>query len=153
MISALSAAKYLASVYRESYGENISEMKLHKLLYFAQREALIDGNTPLFSEVFEGWRFGPVIPEIRHEYADICVAPTPCLDSLSKNILDESLRRYGSKDPWSLSRLSHGEYSWQRSREGISEYQNSNNDIKLEDIRIDAQRVRVRRKMLNDLKN
>ena len=37
MINALSAAKYIASVYQNTFGEAITEMELHKLLYFAQR--------------------------------------------------------------------------------------------------------------------
>lgn len=151
MINALNAAKYVASVYQEMFGETITEMKLHKLLYFAQREALIISNSPLFPETFEGWRFGPVIPSIRYSFAEICSSDAPCIDDFSKEILNETLRRYGGKDPWSLSRLSHGEYSWQKSREGISEYQNSDNVMMLNDIRIDAQRVRNRRQMLSNL--
>ena len=151
MINALNAAKYMASVYQKKFGETITEMKLHKLLYFAQREALIAGDTPLFPEVFEGWRFGPVIPSIRYSFPEICSSEVPKIDCFSKEILNETLRRYGGKDPWSLSRLSHGEYSWQNSRKGVSEFQNSDNDIKLDDIRIDAKRVKERRQMLSDL--
>ena len=151
MINVLNAAKYMASLYQKTFGEAITEMKLHKLLYFAQREALIANNSPLFPETFEGWRFGPVIPSIRYSFAEICSSRAPYLDDFSKDILDETFRRYGGKDPWSLSRLSHGEYSWQKSREGISEYQNSDNDMKLDDIRVDAQRVKERRQMLSGL--
>ncbi len=150
MISALDAAKYIASNYRKMFGEDITEMKLHKLLYFAQREALISNDTPLFDEVFEGWRFGPVIPSIRYAFNDIISSRDNALDPFSECILNDTLRRYGSKDPWSLSRLSHGEYSWQKSREGISEYQNSNNDMNIEDIKIDAKRVKERRQMLSN---
>lgn len=151
MTNALDAAKYLAFAYNEQYEEVITEMKLHKLLYFAQREALIMDDRPLFTDVFEGWRFGPVIPTIRYQFEIICSSPKPRLDAFSETVLDETLRRYGSKDPWSLSRLSHGEYSWQQSRKGISEYQNSNNDISIDDIRIDAKRVKERREMLSNI--
>lgn len=151
MISALCAAKYLAYSYKQAFGECISEMKLHKLLYFAQREALIVRDSPLFPEVFEGWRFGPVIPSIRYAYDSILNSSGVDLDQSSEYILNETLRRYGGKDPWSLSRLSHGEYSWQKSREGISEYQNSSNNISLEDIRVDADRVKARRQILNSM--
>lgn len=151
MTNALDAAKYLAFAYQNDHGEVITEMKLHKLLYFAQREALIVGNCPLFPEVFEGWRFGPVIPSIRYRFAEICSSTQPYLDEFSESVLDETMRRYGGKDPWSLSRLSHGEYSWQKSREGISEFQNSNNEMSIDDIRIDAERVKERREMLSNI--
>lgn len=151
MIKVIDAAKYIASKYKAIYGEEISEMKLHKLLYFAQREALIASDTPLFLEIFEGWRFGPVIPSIRHSFNSICNADQIVLDKFSETILNNTLLRYGNKDPWSLSRLSHGEYSWQKSREGVSEYQNSHREILIENIRIDAKRIKERRKMLAEL--
>lgn len=152
MISALDAAKYIASLYKIEHHEVITEMKLHKLLYFAQREALIEGDSPLFSETFKGWKYGPVIPSIRYAFSEICQSNGISLDQDSKRILDVTLRRYGEKSPWSLSRLSHGEYSWQKSREGISEYENSDNDIKLEDIQIDAKRIKERRMILSEIR-
>lgn len=151
MITALNAAKYIASTYRRMYNEDITEMKLHKLLYFAQRESLINTDVGLFPETFEGWRFGPVIPSIRRAFSDIKKSSVDYIDDYSRSILDETMRRYGGKDPWSLSRLSHGEYSWKNSRKGISEYQNSNNEISIDDIRVDAKRVKERRQMLSDL--
>lgn len=151
MTNALDAAKYIAFAYKKRFGETISEMKLHKLLYFAQRESLIAEDRPLFPEVFEGWRFGPVIPSIRYSFADISSSPEIELDATSKRVIEDTLKRYGGKDPWSLSRLSHGEYSWQKSREGVSEYQNSSNDMLLDDIRIDAKRVKERREILSNI--
>ena len=152
MISALVAAKYLSYCYKETYDECISEMKLHKLLYFAQRESLIINDRPLFLDVFEGWRFGPVIPSIRYAFKEICYSHKVTLDSFSEDVLQITLQRYGGKGSWSLSRLSHGEYSWKKARKGISEYQNGNNEILIEDIRVDACRVKERREMLSRIK-
>lgn len=149
MTTALDAARFLVSTYIKDHREPCSEMKLHKLLYFAQREALIVGDCPLFLDEFEGWRFGPVIPSIRHHFSEICSSSGTHLDSFSEMVIIETLRRYGNKDPWSLSRLSHGEYSWKKAREGISEYQNSDRVMTLDDIRIDAQRIKERREMLS----
>ena len=36
--------------YQKEFGERISEMKLHKLLYFTQRESLIQLGEPMFGE-------------------------------------------------------------------------------------------------------
>lgn len=153
MISVVTVAKYLSNAYEKKYDEKISEMKLHKLLYFAQRESLIVSNTPLFEAVFEGWRFGPVVPSIRYLFSDISNSESVKVDKEIKVILDDTLERYGDKSPWSLSRLSHGEYSWQKSRVGVSEYVNSNNIMSIEDIKIDAKRVKERRQMLSALVN
>ena len=66
-------------------------------------------------------------------------------------ILEKVLEEYAAKDSWSLSRLTHGEMSWKNSRIGIPEEQNSDNPMKLEDIVADAERIKSRRKMLNEL--
>ena len=52
MENLMSVASYVFNRYQETMGEKIDEMKLHKLLYFAQRESIIQRNEPLFAEVF-----------------------------------------------------------------------------------------------------
>ena len=149
MITALEAANYLARKYNASFNKTISEMLLHKLLYFAQRESFIEIDTPLFLDDFEGWRFGPVIPSIRLHYNIIIQTMSDLEDIQAKTILDKTFLRYGEKDAWSLSILSHGEESWKRSRAGLPEDRNGHNTIHIDDIRIDAQRVKKRRLMLS----
>ena len=46
----LNAAQYLFEEYKKLAGETIDQMKLHKLLYFAQRESFAITGKPLFSE-------------------------------------------------------------------------------------------------------
>ena len=43
-------------------------MKLHKLLYFTQRECLIQKGEPMFDAQFEVWKYGPVMVQIRQHY-------------------------------------------------------------------------------------
>lgn len=50
----LDVASYVYNRYRKEFREEIDEMKLHKLLYFAQRESLIQTGKPLFTEDFYG---------------------------------------------------------------------------------------------------
>ena len=149
MIDAIDAAKYVASSYQKRFKEPISEMKLHKLLYFAQRESLVRSNKAMFDAQFQGWRFGPVIPEVRREYHNILFNSPLWMDQNNKDILDYVIDKYGCKDAWSLSRLTHGEYSWINSRRGIGEYENSARIISIDDIRVDAERIRNRRELLN----
>ena len=49
MESVKKVASYIAQRYKKEFGERISEMKLHKLLYFTQRESLIQLGEPLFN--------------------------------------------------------------------------------------------------------
>ncbi len=151
MIDVLDAAKYIALSYRSKYKEPISEMKLHKLLYFAQRESLVRTNNSMFEAHFQGWRFGPVIPAVRREYQSILDSRPTCMDQANIDILDYIIDKYGSKDAWSLSRLTHGEYSWINSRKDIGEYENGTQIIPVEDIRVDAERIRRRRELLDML--
>jgi uncharacterized phage-associated protein len=59
MLSAHQIAKYFVSLVDEEVGDSISNFKLQKLLYYAQREFLAFYNKPLFSEPIKGWAHGP----------------------------------------------------------------------------------------------
>lgn len=128
-------------------------MKLHKLLYFAQRESIIQTGNPLFNATFRGWKYGPILKEIRDSYKADSFVPVTCQSDIveMKPIIDIVFEQYAEKDSWSLSRLTHGEYSWKKSRKGVPENVNSDNAIDVEDIRVDADRVKSRRELLNQL--
>ena len=140
----IDAANYLYNEYKSiSGGEPIDEMKLHKLLYLAQRESLAVTGKPLFSEKFEGWKFGPVSPEVRSVYtADGIQANTIDISPRAVVILNAILEEYGPIESWSLSQLSHNEISWKNARKGLGINEPGNEELKLEDIMEDAKKVR-----------
>ena len=143
------AASYLCGRYEETYGQKIDEMKLHKLMYFAQRESLIRTGEPLFDAEFQGWRFGPVLPALREVYKASDFAPLEELElGEDQAALDAVFDEYAETDSWNLSLLSHGEICWKRSRKGIAPHESSSNPIPLEDIRADAERMQKRRALL-----
>ena len=143
------AASYLCGRYEEAYGQKIDEMKLHKLMYFAQRESLIRTGEPLFAAEFQGWRFGPVLPALREVYKANDFAPLEELElGADQAALDAVFDEYAETDSWNLSLLSHGEICWKRSRKGIAPHESSSNPIPLEDIRADADRMQKRRALL-----
>lgn len=49
-------------------GKFVTQMKLQKLVYFAQGYHLAKYNTPLIKEDFQAWKFGPVVPEIYEDF-------------------------------------------------------------------------------------
>src|SRR5690349_21009730 len=49
-------------------GKFVTQMKLQKLVYFAQGYHLAKYNTPLIKENFQAWKFGPVVPEIYQDF-------------------------------------------------------------------------------------
>lgn len=146
-------ASYICNRYSGEFGLKIDEMKLHKLLYFAQRESLIQRQEPLFDAVFYGWKFGPILKEIRVAYRDYSFCTSIPSDVVVRitPIMDKVFEEYAGKDSWSLSRLTHGEYAWKNSRISIPDGENGDLPMKLEDIRVDANRIRERREMLSQL--
>lgn len=127
MENVMNVAAYIVNRYFLEFGQQIDEMKLHKLMYFAQRESFIQRGKPLFDAVFYGWKYGPVLKEVRSAYRDgsITNLDQDKFEEDCATIFDRVFKDYARKDSWSLSRLTHGELSWKNSRIGISEEANS----------------------------
>ena len=139
----INVAQYIFNEYKRVTEEIIDEMKLQKLLYFSQRETFAILNQPLFNEVFEGWRYGPVSREVRTVFTEDGVnAQTEDIKSESKYIINNIIQEYGALASWKLSALTHKETSWLNSRKGLKKEENGNVKIKIEDIREDAKKVR-----------
>lgn len=147
MDSAVNIATYITHRYRNEYGTRIDEMKLHKLMYFCQRESLLQLGHPLFNEQFYAWKYGPVLPKIRAAYRLGLLNQPDKIDISGelKPVFDTVFTQYAHKDSWSLSRISHGEYSWQNARIGLGPIAHCENPIAIEDIRADANRIKLRR--------
>ena len=139
----INVAQYIFNEYKRVTEEIIDEMKLQKLLYFSQRETFAILNQPLFNEVFEGWRYGPVSREVRTVFTEDGInAQTEDIKSESKYIINNIIHEYGALASWKLSALTHKETSWLNSRKGLKKEENGNVKIKMEDIREDAKKVR-----------
>ena len=139
----INVAQYIFIEYKRVTEEIIDEMKLQKLLYFSQRETFAILNQPLFNEVFEGWKYGPVSREVRTVFTEDGInAQTEDIKSKSKYIINNIIQEYGALASWKLSALTHKETSWLNSRKGLKKEENGNVKIKMEDIREDAKKVR-----------
>lgn len=145
-------ASYLATRYQAEYGEKIDEMKLQKLTYLAQRESLVRTDEPLFEEEIQGWRLGPVIPDLRTYYKEETLTEVKPeeLTAQERAALDAVFDEYADRESLSLSRMTHGEICWRKSRRGIRPSESSSNPIPLDDIRLDALRIQGRRMMDDD---
>ena len=139
----INVAQYIFNEYKRVTEEIIDEMKLQKLLYFSQRETFAILNQPLFNEIFEGWKYGPVSREVRTVFTEDGInAQTEDIKSESKYIINNIIQEYGALASWKLSALTHKETSWLNSRKGLKKEENGNVKIKMEDIREDAKKVR-----------
>lgn len=99
--------------------EYITNLKLQKLLYYAQGYFLAKKGTPLFDEEFLAWEHGPVIRKIYDEYKkngscgivydkDFDVE----LDEETERILEEVYEEYGQYTAWKLRNMTHQEKPW-----------------------------------------
>lgn len=139
----LNVADYIFKEYKNISNKVIDEMKLHKLLYFSQRECFAITDQPMFQECFEGWKYGPVSCDVRMAYTeDGIINADGEISEESKYIINNVIQEYGAYSSWKLSEVSHKELSWLKSRTGLSPEQNGCRTIPLEDIREDSKKVR-----------
>ena len=127
--------------------ENISitPLKLQKLVYFLYRSYLICTGEQLFSERFETWKLGPVIPSLYAEfqsYGDKSIK-TFAKDSKDnvfmvtekgkyKECLDDVWENYKDYSGIELSNFTHRENTaWSKAKKSQSRYLNDE-DIKNE---------------------
>ena len=139
----LDIAKYLTKKYKDEKKEEIDELKLHKILYFSQKEYIMLINDFLFEEDFEGWYLGPINKLVRKDYKFIKMGKEDIsLKDIEKKIIDRVFDRYKDMDSYKLSNLSHKEYSWIKSRIGLKRGEKGNQKLLKEDIKIDAGRYK-----------
>ena len=140
-------AAYFQELYEEKFMKKIDEMKLHKLLYLAQREHYILHKSAWFEGDFYAQRFGPVSLTVRTMYksGDFKGHILSKVEiEKNKDLIEDVFRRYAAKSSWSLSSITHGEQSWIRAHK-----RGTDNKIHNEDIEEDALRAKLRRLINN----
>lgn len=101
MNNALDVARYVINYSnKKKYG--VSNLKLQKIMYFIQAYFLtaeID-SSPCFSERIEAWDFGPVVPEVYHEFKQYGSGNIPTITSYilfdQNNIWNSHREEYNS---------------------------------------------------------
>jgi uncharacterized phage-associated protein len=136
MLSAHDVAKYFVSLVDEDAGDSISNLKLQKLLYYAQGGHLAYYGKPLFPEEVKAWAHGPVVPEVYHRYKQHGSESIPVervdLEAYPpqvREILDEVNSVYGQFTASKLRAMTHQEPPWKDtpqkgtiSRESMKEF-------------------------------
>lgn len=140
MPETLRVATYIADEYRRLFGQQIDEMKLHKLMYFTQRESIIQTGAHMFDAEFRAWKYGPVLLEVREAYKTMSLLSslTEEMKEQFKDVFEKILTHYAPKKSMSLVCLSHAEVSWKRARKGYGKYESSDVPMLLSDIYEDA---------------
>lgn len=124
-MSAPYSAKAVANYFLAK--NRLTQMKLHKLLYYAHGWHLGFQEKPLLDETLEAWRYGPVVPSIHREFGRFGATPIDCSatefdpqhedflsvpridasDKFVRDLLARIWEVYGDYTAAQLSRLTH----------------------------------------------
>jgi uncharacterized phage-associated protein len=108
-------AKYFLWRAQTEDQELLSNMKLQKLVYYAQGLHLTLYKVPLFDDRIEAWTYGPVVPDLYHHYkiyeaggipADPNFDPST-IDKDTKDFLDEIYQVFGQFSAIRLMEIAH----------------------------------------------
>lgn len=140
---ALQVAKYFINLSNSDEKENITNLKLQKLLYYAQGFYLALENEPLFSDEIQAWAHGPVVPDVysefkRYGYKEIKekYQLEGNISISEKNIIEKTWAIFKSYDGKQLEELTHLEDPWINARKGLPEMTSSTNPIEEADIKV-----------------
>lgn len=101
--------------------DDISNLKLQKLLYYAQGAMLALTGRPIFVDNIVAWEHGPVVPVVYHEYKhhgrngipfDDSQRTSECYTEEEENILKDVYEEFGQYSAWKLRNMTHSETPW-----------------------------------------
>ncbi len=119
MKSAKTIAKAFLCLSNPDVGDVVTNLKLQKLLYYAQGFNLAIYGKPLFKEEVLAWEHGPVVREVYNEYRDNASTPIKvmtCPSTLTKQereLIENIWNVYGQFSAWKLRDMTHNETPWQ----------------------------------------
>ena len=144
MKSALDVAKYYLCLVDREAGDTISNLKLQKLVYYAQAWSLVLRGEPLYDEQIQAWMHGPVVPVVYYSYRKHGSSSIPHptdfdgIETFSSDeieVLDEVWRAYGDLSGTALRNLTHQETPWLKARVGLEEGDASDRPIDLQEMK------------------
>lgn len=126
MYSAFDIANYFLVMADDDAGELLSNLKLQKLLYYAQGAYLALKGEPLFNERILAWTHGPVVAKVYYKYQEYENNGIPApdkstlveIDAETREILNEVFTVYGQFSAWKLRDLTHEEPPWKETQNG-----------------------------------
>lgn len=124
-MTAHEVARYFVSLVDEEAGDSITNLKLQKLLYYAQGVNLALNDAVLFPDSIEAWIHGPVVPNVYHVYKQNGSQPIPVeqvnLEGYSpelRELLDEVNEVFGQFSAGKLRTMTHNEPPWKETAQG-----------------------------------
>lgn len=131
MVNVNELANYIILL-AEKKGIEITQLQLHKIMFFLQLKNINENNSLLFNEEFQAWRHGPVLISQRNRFRkfgseNIKIAQsTISADTVNQlKFLDEFIIQLLRINPWALVESSHQNKFWIESLRMNSEIKNS----------------------------
>lgn len=109
---------------------DIGDLKLQKLMYYANAWHLVWAGAPLFEELPQAWIMGPVVPSVYQDKAiRQATADGLSLSAYETAAIDSVCKFYGEHHGGGLMDLTHDEAPWIRARAGLKPGERSQNAI------------------------
>jgi uncharacterized phage-associated protein len=115
-------ANFFIAFANETEDKTVTNLKLQKLVYYAQAWYLANFDKPLFNEDFQAWIHGPVIPKLYREYKlngsqaiEKQIKIKDIRDEFSDeifNFLKEVAKIYMPYSAYQLETMTHQENPW-----------------------------------------
>ncbi len=103
MREANTIAKAIIKLSEPEVGDNVSNLKLQKLLYYSQGFHLALFNRPLFEEDILAWEHGPVVREVYRRYSRFGSGAIPVPEGqVTLNQAEKKLLIRGVESLWSI---------------------------------------------------
>jgi len=134
MITANDIADYFLWFFHK-HGDCLTNLKLQKLIYYAQAWYLALFNRELFNEPIQAWVHGPVVYSVYNRFKhygwrDIEENPQkPAFDEITEDHLIEVIEVYGDWTAYELEKLAHSELPWIEARGDLPPDEASTNII------------------------
>jgi len=129
-MDALTITKYF--LYKANQeGDLITNLKMQKLLYYAQAWYLVNFGKTLFDDQILAWNLGPVIKSVYDEYKEFRHTPIIFEDDSGEilkqfdkedlNFLDEFYDQFSGYSAHDLVNMSHNEEPWKKAYKTASQ--------------------------------
>jgi uncharacterized phage-associated protein len=165
MLTATQIADWIVR-FRAEAAAPVDPMSLQKLLFYLQAFHLARKGEPLFTNGFEAWRDGPVVPRVwRHYKEDSVPFIFPRKDDVMAQIdpaieghLRGTVSFFSRMTPFGLSDATHNEDPWIEARHGFDAHEPSAVPIPEDKIRVyyagllwDGEEALSRQELLGDI--
>lgn len=113
--NAINIAEYIIKKC-DNLGEEVTNLKLQKILFFIQKENIKKRGKGLFYNAIEAWQYGPVVPDVYYEYSGFGAMPISyyslfdsnfLINHKDKELIDSVIDSKINLDPWDLVEKTH----------------------------------------------